>query len=94
MLPMSILASEPVAVGDRTCLFLDDRFIAEQSGLKRIWHQGKPRPEPAITGNWPHMFGSVLYDPQTKLYKMWYEDVAHGKGWIHYAESKDSSRKL
>jgi hypothetical protein len=35
------------------------------------------------------MFGSVLYDPQPKLYKMWYEGIAHGKGWIHYAESKD-----
>ena len=89
MLPMSIAATEPLSIGDRTCLFLDDRFIAEQSGLKRTWHQGKPRPEPAITGTWPHMFGSVLCDPQVRLYKMWYEDVAHGKGWIHYAESKD-----
>jgi hypothetical protein len=85
-------ATEPVSISDRTCLFLDDRFVAEQSGLKRTWHQGKPQPEPAITGTWPHMFGSVLHDPQAKLYKMWYEDVAHGMGWIHYAESKDGKR--
>lgn len=84
-----MLSAEPIPVGDRTCLFLDDRFIAEQSGLKHTWHPGKPQPKPAITGAWPHLFGSVLFDPQTKLYQMWYEDVAHGKGWIHYAESKD-----
>jgi hypothetical protein len=82
-------SAAPIDVADRTCLFLDDQFIAEQSGLTRTWHQGKRQAEAAITGQWPHMFGSVLYDPQTKLYKMWYEDVAYGAGWIHYAESKD-----
>lgn len=89
---MSTRANEPIFIRDRTCLFLDNRFIAEQSGLKRTWHQGKPQPEPAITGNWPHMFGSALYDPQSKLYKMWYEDVRDGMGWIHYAESNDGKK--
>lgn len=79
----------PIVIRDRACLFFDDHFIAAQSGLKRTWHQGKPRPEPAITGRWPHAFGSVLYDARTKLFKMWYEDVADGIGWIYYAESKD-----
>ena len=36
----------PLRIGDRSCLFLDDRFIAQQSGLKRTWHQGQPRAEP------------------------------------------------
>lgn len=85
----------PLPVGQRTCLFLDDRFIAEQAGLKRIWHQGKPHREPAIVAQhkwekWPHAFGSVLYDPASKLYKMWYEDIPHPRGAIFYAESRDA----
>jgi hypothetical protein len=89
------LAMEPIEVGDRACLFLDDHYIAEQAGLTRTWHQGKPAAAPAINADlkagedWPHMFGSVFYDPQDKLYKMFYESVAHGKGWLRYAESSD-----
>src|SRR4051794_26921169 len=90
-------ANEPLAVGTRACLFLDDRFSAEQAGLKRTWHQGKPNAEPAIMParrweKWPHMFGSVLYDPATKLYKMWYTDnpVWTDRGMVFYAESADA----
>jgi hypothetical protein len=90
-------AAEPLAVGTRTCLFFDDRFVAEQAGLKRTWHQGKPNAEPAIKATrpwekWPHMFGSVLYDPTSKLYKMWYQDnpVWTDRGGVFYAESTDA----
>src|SRR5437773_2729298 len=67
-------------VGDRPCLFLDDRFIAEQSGLKRTWHQAKPRPEVAIRAtqrweSWPHLFGSVFFDPEARVYRMYYESA-------------------
>jgi hypothetical protein len=92
-----ISKSKRVVVGTRTCLFLDDRFIAEQSGLKRTWHQGKPNPEAAIAPTrpwekWPHLFGSVLYDPKTKLYRMWYTDVPvwTDRGCVFYAESVDA----
>jgi hypothetical protein len=90
-------AAEPMAVGTRTCLFLDDRFIAEQAGLKRTWHQGRPNAEPAVAATrpwekWPHLFGSVLYDPKSKLYKMWYTDVPvwTERGAVFYAESADA----
>jgi dienelactone hydrolase len=80
-------------VGDRACLFLDDRFVAGQSGLTRTWHQGRPLPEPAITAdawdNWPHLFGSVIYDPREKRYRMWYSSIREG---IFYAESHDGRR--
>jgi len=104
MVPASLSADSPISAGDRACLFLDDRFIAEQSGLKRTWHQGQPRPEVAIqaekedpTDLWPHMYGSVLYDPQVKVYRMYYESVvwpSHSPGvsftcHTRYAESKD-----
>src|ERR1043166_8331722 len=74
----TIFAAEMIR--DRTCLFLDDRFVAEQSGLKRTWHQGKPQPQPAITESgkwerWLHMFGSVIHDPKDGLYKMYYESA-------------------
>jgi len=83
----------PIAVGTRSCLFLDDRFIAGQTGLKRTWHQGQPRPEPAIAATepwekWPHLFGSVLFDPVARRYKMWYEDIPD-RGGAFYAESAD-----
>ncbi|MBA3480434.1 MAG: hypothetical protein H0T51_01335 [Pirellulales bacterium] len=78
-------------IADRVCLFLDDRFVAEQSGLTHSWHPGRPLPEPAITASapwdlWPHLFGSVVYDPQDKLYKMWYSSLREG---MFYAESPD-----
>jgi hypothetical protein len=90
-------AAPPIAVGNRTTLFLDDRFLAEQSGLTRTWHQGQPNPEPAVVPTkpwekWPHAFGSALYDPKTKLYKMWYVDnpVWSDRGCVFYAESADA----
>jgi hypothetical protein len=92
-----VAAAEPIAVGTRTCLFLDNRFIAEQAGLSRTWHQGKPNPQPAIAPTqawekWPHLFGSVLYDPKSKLYRMWYTDVPvwTDRGCVFYAESTDA----
>ncbi len=56
-------AITPISVGNRVCLFLDERFVAEQSGLKRTWHPGRPRNEVAIQATelwekWPHLFGS------------------------------------
>lgn len=78
-------------IDDRVCLFLDDRFVAEQAGLRRTWHQGQPLPDPAIVAdpwdNWPHLFGSVLYDPQDAMYKMWYSSIREG---IFYAQSRDA----
>lgn len=80
-------------VGDRACLFLDDRFIAEQSGFARTFHQGRPLPEPAIVADpwdqWPHLFGSVIFDPREKVYRMWYSSIREG---IFYAESSDGRK--
>ncbi|MEO6436196.1 MAG: prolyl oligopeptidase family serine peptidase, partial [Tepidisphaeraceae bacterium] len=88
--PVADAAPAVEQVGDRACLFLDDRFIAEQSGLTRTWHPGRPLPEPAIVGDawdqWPHLFGSVVFDPQEKLYRMWYSSIREG---MFYAESQD-----
>lgn len=70
----------PLTVGTRACLFLDDRFVAEQSGLKRTWHPGRPREDVAIRATepwekWTHLFGSVFRDPKDGLFKMYYESA-------------------
>jgi hypothetical protein len=92
----------PHQIGDRTCLFLDDRFVAEQSGLRRTWHQGRPRDDVAIRATepwekWPHLFGSVFRDPSDGKYKMYYESAIYPAlrppdsftCYICYAESLD-----
>lgn len=93
----------PMQIGDRACLFLDDHFLAEQSGFKRTWHQGQPQPDVAIKDigapweRWPHMFGSTVHDPQAKLYRMYYESAIYPSRtppnsfttYICYAESQD-----
>jgi hypothetical protein len=93
---------KPLSIGARTCLFLDDRFIAAQSGLRRTWHQGRPRHEVAIRAEqpwekWPHLFGSVLHDPVAGVYRMYYESAIYPAlqppdsftCLICYAESRD-----
>src|SRR5687768_17458566 len=94
--------ARPLAIGDRACLFLDDHFVAEQTGLKRVWHAGKPRDEVAVKATelwekWPHLFGSVFRDPKDGLFKMYYESAIFPSlkppdsftCLICYAESKD-----
>lgn len=98
----AVAEDAPWQVGSRACLFFDDYFIAEQSGLKRTWHPGRPREEVAIRATepwekWPHLFGSVFRDPQDKLYKMYYESSIFPSlrppdsftCYICYAESQD-----
>jgi len=91
-------------VGDRACLLLDDRFVASQSGLSRTWHPGEPVPGVALEAteaweDWPHLFGSVLFDPHERIYKMWYQvlnpQVGRDGGnryFVCYAESTDGRR--
>src|SRR5262249_27469982 len=94
---LSWAADAPAAgVTTRTCLFLDNRFIAEQAGLTRTWHQGKPmrvaNQSDKAWESWPHLFGSVFFDPKDRLYRMYYEAVNPGGRppyCILYAESKD-----
>jgi dienelactone hydrolase len=94
VLPADAAAVE--TIGDRACLLLDDRYVAHRRGLHRTWHAAQPAAEPALVAEepweaWPHMFGTVLYDPADKLYKMWYENYGGRSDAINtsYAESDD-----
>ncbi len=97
------VAATPIAVSTNACLFLDDHFIAEQAGLTRTWHPGKPRPEIAIEEkepweNWPTLWGSCFYDPKYKVYRLYYQTTLYPSGEpgmsfrdnLCYAESKDA----
>lgn len=93
---------KPIAIANRTCLFLDDHFVESSTGLKRVWHQGQPNDQVAIQATepwekWPHLFGSVFRDPKDGPFKMYYESCIYPSlkppdsftCLICYAESKD-----
>src|ERR1051325_10673626 len=79
---VAVTNTESLHIGDRTCLFLDDRYIAGQHGLERVWHQGRPQPviiertepweDPGKPGGL-HLYGSVVFDAQDHTYKMYYQ---------------------
>lgn len=99
---MFALAVDPLPIGGRACLFFDDKFAAEQSGLVRTWHQGQPHDVPAIAKTqewemWPHLYGSVFRDPREDLYKLYYTATNYPSvnppssfsSYICYAVSRD-----
>ena len=62
-----------------TILLVDDHYLAASRNVQRTFHAPEKRPENPIlcTGqvDWeivPLIFGSVLYDPNVKKYRMWY----------------------
>ena len=74
----SLPGSEPVAVGARSELFIDDHLVERMSGLTRVVHQptdvaAKPVLQPEHP--WEHRripFGSVLWFPKERKFKCWY----------------------
>lgn len=89
------IAAGPLEVSNRTCLFLDDHFIATKSGLRREWHQGQPHPDCLVVPDKPWegnivLYGSVLFDVDSRKFRMWYETYAGGRNYhVCYAESDD-----
>src|SRR5262245_48038419 len=56
-------------------LMLDDHLIAQQRNLKRTIHSPRRLPRPILTGKEDKCFQpyiSVLRDPQTRRFRMWY----------------------
>ena len=69
----------PIRIGSRKQLFVDDYVVERMENLKRAMNQPKKHsrnpvlvPDRPWEGAWAHMYGSVIYDRQAKLYKMWY----------------------
>ncbi len=65
-------------IGDNTQMFIDDYVISE-TNMTRTFHQGE-KTEPVFQGTedyWEndgrYIYGTVLYDEEEKIYKMWYQ---------------------
>src|SRR5688572_9646952 len=71
-------APEPLAVGRSRQLFVDDSVIGESVKVSRIFHQAvKSERNPVLVAEKPWEgtmvdVGTVLYDADEKLFKMWY----------------------
>lgn len=85
------------AVGGKDQLFIDDYLLAGTEGITRTFHQGvKSAPlmgksAAAHESGGAYLYGTVLYDKEESLYKMWYAsyDVSTGAVLACYATSAD-----
>ena len=76
-------------------LFIDDRVIEEARGVEKVLHQpakygGNPvvRPSRPWEGQRINIYGTVMYEPDRDLYRMWYQ--GHSPSYAAcYATSKD-----
>ena len=97
-------SARPITLGSERQLFIDNFIIESVRNLKRVLHQPVRQPgNPILTGTekWERwLIGvngrAVIYDDETKQFKMWYgaysDDPAmpHGQGYrVLYAVSKD-----
>lgn len=65
-------------------LFIDDYCVQECEAITRTLHQPEKHPEnPILKGDvpWainPYLYGTVIYDSDESIYKMWYMSYNHG----------------
>jgi hypothetical protein len=89
----------PVVIGDGPQLFLDDHLVADMKNLNRhVCLPRKSAKNPVLTCEHPwearRIYNPVvLYEPETKTFRMWYTAFADAPGdypgVICYAESDD-----
>ncbi len=80
------MGREAVRIGTETQVFVDDELIAAKKGVRRTIHPCQKLPKPVVEpehpweGNRVYVYGTVLYDPAAKQYRMWYmSNPAKGK---------------
>ena len=90
-----------IDVGDQKQLFLDDGFLVERAeGIRYVMHHPVKHPRnPLIVPDMPwelqvQLYGSVLWDEEDQIYKMWYTNrtCKYGKDsavLMAYATSED-----
>ena len=97
---VTVRDDEPVvAVGRDTQLFFDDFAVSSATGLTRHWPQPEKREAMVIPGEpqrrhggsgWRAgmviCFGSVLYDEEEELFKMWYGLHPGKMSCVHYLD--------
>jgi hypothetical protein len=85
------IADEPspsLEIGLGPQLFLDDYLIESMDGLKRVVRSPEPLPKPVLdskTFGTTQPYMTVLRDPDTKRYRIWYNN----KAAVWHAESDD-----
>jgi hypothetical protein len=100
---LSVAAANPqvsvVDVGSRAQLFVDQELVYESRGVSFTLHQArKVSPEPLVRADQPcegpflNAFGTVIYDADEELFKMWYDGAQseYFDGiFTYYATSRD-----
>lgn len=86
-------------VGSKSQLFIDKELVYESRGVAFTQHQGKKfSKEPLVVADQPcegwaiQMYGTVMYDADEKLFKMWYDGSPNDyfpREVTFYATSKD-----
>ena len=72
------LAAEPVAIGSHAQLLVDDALLAAKQGVVRRAHACRKLPQPVLEAEKPwegqraYIYGSVLFDPAVRQFRMWY----------------------
>src|SRR5262245_29802042 len=90
----------PVQVGNRVQLFVDQMLVRETEKVAFTLHPAEKHPlNPLVKADRPwevwnaELFGTVLYDEEENVFKMWY--TADGEGYFQdiyptfYATSQD-----
>lgn len=95
------LPGKPLDIGTTKQLFIDDHLVASMDGVFRVLNQpekygGNPvielHPPQRVDGKELVIAqGSVIYDEEEKLFKMWYEGATYdwGDNVVAYAYSQD-----
>jgi len=69
---------DPIELGHRPLIFADDALIASRSGVDRQVHPCTKLPQPVLEPEAPwemqrvYLYGTVIRDPETGLFRMWY----------------------
>lgn len=85
-------AAEPVAVGHDPQLLIDHYLISEWRGLRRVTHPLRrvlDRPILTSQQGTRQSYLTVVRDPQTRKFRMWYDKGIGPDAAIAYAESDD-----
>lgn len=73
-----MLLADAIKLDSKTQLFVDDVRVAKRSAVQRRINPGKKLSAPVVEpenpweGNRVYTYGSVYYDPTTKIFQMWY----------------------
>lgn len=87
-------SGEPVPLSEGVHLFIDDYLVASRAGLQRVVNSPVRLPYPIVTATDDHVYQpyvSVLRDPHTRRFRMWYNTAGSRivSSHIGYLESDD-----